>query len=226
MPMLFCFAIHNALAEVKCHLVEGEHLFAFLDDICANAPPPSRTCWLHRLAIAGIQLHEGKTRVWNRAEVCPMVSSTWVRKSGVLHAQERKMWQAISWVPDLQCAWQIFIQCAARSATKRSMATWPLLLAIVSLPRESPPRAPARNPGFGGLAMRSAMRMSHAAYWASWADVLHMTAERLPQVADQVLAELAQDTNQVCIGELREAAQLRRFRGQARMHCIEGWSAS
>ena len=59
---------------------------------------------------------------------------------------------------------------------------------------------------FGGLAMRSAMRMSRAAYWASWADALHMIAERLLQVADQVLAELAQDTNQGCIGELREAA--------------------
>ena len=57
---------------------------------------------------------------------------------------------------------------------------------------------------FGGLAIRSAMRMSHAAY--SWADALHMIAGRLPQVADQVLAELAQDTNQGCIGELRETA--------------------
>ena len=56
---------------------------------------------------------------------------------------------------------------------------------------------------FGGLAMRSAMRMSRAAYWASWEDARHMIAERLPQVADQVLAELAQDTNQGCIGELR-----------------------
>ena len=54
---------------------------------------------------------------------------------------------------------------------------------------------------FGGLATRSAMRMSHAAYCASWADALHMIAGRLPQVA-----ELAQDTNQGCIGELRETA--------------------
>ena len=54
----------------------------------------------------------------------------------------------------------------------------------------------------GGLAIRSAMQMSHAACWASWADALNM---RLPQVAE-VLAELAQDTNQGCIGELRETA--------------------
>ena len=74
MPMLFCLAIHNALAAVKIHLVDGEHLFAFLDDIYVLCSPER---------IAGIQWHEGKTRVWNRARVCP---SIWVRKFGVLQA--------------------------------------------------------------------------------------------------------------------------------------------
>ena len=31
MPFLFSLAIHDALAEVK---EPGEHLFAFLDDVC------------------------------------------------------------------------------------------------------------------------------------------------------------------------------------------------
>ena len=31
-PMLFCLAIHNALAEVRTQMVKGEHFFAFLDD--------------------------------------------------------------------------------------------------------------------------------------------------------------------------------------------------
>ena len=43
MPMLFSLAIHNALAEVKIHLVEGEHLFAFLDDLCVLCSPVSGT---------------------------------------------------------------------------------------------------------------------------------------------------------------------------------------
>ena len=27
-------------------------------------------------------------------------------------ADERLLWEAVSWVPDLQCAWQILLQCA------------------------------------------------------------------------------------------------------------------
>ena len=87
-------------------------------------------------AIAGIQLHEGKIRVWNRAGVCPdgvidfgpeVWSPSGAKILGTLVGspkfvsnlieerldEERKLWQAISWVPDLQCAWQILIQYAA-----------------------------------------------------------------------------------------------------------------
>ena len=38
-PLLFSLAIHNALAEVKAKLVEGELLFAFLDDVYVVAQP-------------------------------------------------------------------------------------------------------------------------------------------------------------------------------------------
>ena len=75
MPMLFCLAIHDASAVVKIHLVEGQHLFAFLDDIYVLYSSERTTTNYIMLAnrletIAGIQLHEGKTRVWNRAGVC------------------------------------------------------------------------------------------------------------------------------------------------------------
>ena len=50
MPMLFCLAIHNALAEVKLHLVEGEHLFAFLDDIYVLCSPERTTTIYNMLA--------------------------------------------------------------------------------------------------------------------------------------------------------------------------------
>ena len=39
MPLLFSLAIHNAVAEVKAQLNEGECLFAFLDDIYVLAKP-------------------------------------------------------------------------------------------------------------------------------------------------------------------------------------------
>ena len=56
----------------------------------------------------------------------------------------------------------------------------------------------------GGLGLRSASRMSHAAYWASWADSLQMIAQRLPTVAAKVLANLADD--QEAVGCLRQLA--------------------
>ena len=35
MPLLFCLAVHDALAGVKEQLQEGEVIFAFLDDVYA-----------------------------------------------------------------------------------------------------------------------------------------------------------------------------------------------
>ena len=39
MPLLFSLANHNALAEFKEQLLDGEFLFAFLDDVYAMAKP-------------------------------------------------------------------------------------------------------------------------------------------------------------------------------------------
>ena len=120
---------------------EQENLFAFLDDVYFTSPTPNRTRTaydslgekLH--AHAGIQLHTGKTRVWNRASVCPegMVelgpevwNSEGVKVLGtpvgstrfveeVVNKrleEEAKLWEAIPTVPDLQAAWQILLQCA------------------------------------------------------------------------------------------------------------------
>ena len=140
MPLLFSLAIHNALEEVRGQMQEGELLFAFLDDIyIVSSPVRTRAIYdllqdhLHRMA--GIQLHEGKTRVWNRAGVCPpnvadlgdevwsprgvKILGTPVGSPEFIHAltmerleEERQLWKAIDWVPDLQCAWQILVQCA------------------------------------------------------------------------------------------------------------------
>ena len=33
MPLLFCLAVHNALADMQEQLRPGEHVFVFLDDI-------------------------------------------------------------------------------------------------------------------------------------------------------------------------------------------------
>ena len=48
MPLLFSFAIHNALEEAKREMVDGEELFAFLDDICILCSP-GRTRFLYNV---------------------------------------------------------------------------------------------------------------------------------------------------------------------------------
>ena len=43
----------------------------------------------------------------------PIGSQEFVRSLGVEWLQEeQRLWEAISWVPDVQCAWQILLQCA------------------------------------------------------------------------------------------------------------------
>ena len=74
-----------------------------------------------------IRLHTDKTRVWNRASVCPVgmadlgpdvwnpegvkVLGTPVRSRVFVH--EVKLWDAIPWVPNPQAPWQMLLQCAA-----------------------------------------------------------------------------------------------------------------
>ena len=46
------------------------------------------------------------------------------------------------------------------------------------------------SPGGRGLGLRSAVRTSKAAHWASWADCLSMIRERHPQVANIMVEQL------------------------------------
>ena len=59
----------------------------------------------------------------------------------------------------------------------------------------------------GGLGLRSAVRMAPAAFWASWADALHMLHERLPQLAVTTVERLDGEHDVGgCLMELRRAA--------------------
>ena len=59
----------------------------------------------------------------------------------------------------------------------------------------------------GRLGFRSAERMVPAAFWASWADLLPMIADRLPQVAAHVVGALTNgEVPTGCLGELKDAA--------------------
>ena len=140
MPLLFSIGIQSALEEVSQSLLVGERLCAFLDDLYLLCEP-GRVRHLYDLVSeslhrnAGIQLHQGKTRVWNRSGTVPdnvdsLGEEVW-RTDGIKilgtplgnaqfvaeHTQERleeeqRLWDAIPSVPDLQCAWQILVQSA------------------------------------------------------------------------------------------------------------------
>ena len=83
--------------------------------------------------VADIQLHQGKTRAWNRAGIPPeatggawgrRVATCWNHGVGQTMGseqyisekmeervtKERALWEANPTVPDLQCAWQILLQ--------------------------------------------------------------------------------------------------------------------
>ena len=139
MPLLFSLAIHDSLVEANREMDRSEYLLAFLDDVHAVFSP-HRTRPLYKILGevghgAGIRLHAGKTRVWNREAICPpdiqeIGDEVWNPEGikilgtpvGSHHFvegevakrldEERKLWEAIPCVPDLQCAWQIFVQCA------------------------------------------------------------------------------------------------------------------
>ena len=139
MLFLFSSGIHGTLEAVAGTLEAGEQLCAFLDDICVLCQP-HRVKTIHdELArclfrVAGIPLHQGKTRVWNKAGVppddvhilgdeawqldgvvvlgTPLGNAQFVAEKLRVRVEERRLWEAISTVPDLQCGWQILLQSA------------------------------------------------------------------------------------------------------------------
>ena len=134
MPLLFSLAI-----EVKREMRAWEELFAFLDDVYILSSP-ARTRFLYNLvgekllSMSGIQLHTGKTRCCDRIGQPPpdmeaLGREVWspggIKVLGTLGSaefeqeasnqrlqEERMLWEAIPWIPDLQCAWQVLLQCS------------------------------------------------------------------------------------------------------------------
>ena len=257
MPLLFSLAIHNALLEAKLEMLDGEELFAFLDDVYIVSSP-ERTRYLYNLvaeklwSVAGIQLHTGKTRCWNQNGRCPpnMVDlgpEVWspqgVKVLGTPIGsfefikevsdrrleEEQRLWDAIPWIPDLQCAWQVLLQCAGprchhflrtmppscsvEYALGHDMGMQRTMDAVLGgLPGNEAQVTEAKTLAtlpmrMGGLGFRSAERMAPCAFWASWADALPMIADRLPQVAAHVVGTVTnEEVPTGCLGELKDAA--------------------
>ena len=95
---------------------------------------------------------------------------------------ERRLWEAIPDIPDLQCAWQVLLQ----SANPRANHTAHSAASGTEGHVEHAKQVASLLMRLGGLGLRSATRCAAAAYWASWADALHMVDQRNPAVAERV----------------------------------------
>ena len=138
MPLLFSVGQHDALSEVQNRLLPSEVLCAFLDDIYVVCRPErvgmahtmlENALWRH----ARIQVHAGKTKIWNRAGVrrarlvlegheCGVVG--WSRKPmghpdyvahqlQLIRRHQQTLLDRIPALPDVQSAWALLLHCGA-----------------------------------------------------------------------------------------------------------------
>ena len=183
-----------------------------------------------------------------KVPVTPVGSDEFVQEvSDARLEEERKLWNAMTWMPDLQCAWQVLLQCTgprchhflrtmppsksmeyAQGHDREMLRSMEAILG--SLPgnpaqNETAHTLPTLPMRMEGLGLRSAVRMAPAAFWASWADARSMTATRLPQAATSIVHRL---TNGKAIGWLFR--RIARGRGElgpssvrftTRLGCIE-----
>jgi hypothetical protein len=103
MPALYALGQHPALVHAAQHLLPGELLFAYLDDVYAVCRPERATQVFHIVtdalsAFAGVQANLGKCKMWNKGGIPPPGADTispdvWVggspagpRHQGIGHA--------------------------------------------------------------------------------------------------------------------------------------------
>ena len=238
---------------------QDEELFAFLDDVLHVVPARANTDCLRctrtsftaegrdRVAHGENTCVErcgspsgelGKdlgTDVWNPQGIKILGHASWFSKvypGGVRRRlqQEREMREAIPWVPDLQCAWQVLLQCAGprchhllrtlapessqNNAVKHDDGMFETMETLLQWPlgrRASSTRWLATlqrfQCGWGGLGLR-ATRTAPGAFWASWADALHMIDKRLPALWRIVVRELSEVDPPGCLGALVNASDV------------------
>ena len=142
-------------------------------------------------------------------------------------------------LPDVQCAWLLLAFCAAPRAQHllrnvppadilpyargHDDAVWAVVEGLLGDqgPGEGDDWAAARQvaflpPSLGGLGLLAAERVSPAAYWAAWADVLPVLRQRYPDAAARLVQELEGEPAAPCLRAAAEAA---------RQLAAEGWTS-
>ena len=127
--------------------------------------------------------------------------------------KEAVLLERLADLTDLQYTWVLLSQSAVPRAnhtirivppslskpyaTQHDDAVWQAFcrtFAVTDFAEDAGARSVASLPGrLGGLGLRSATRMAPGAYWSSWANALSVLGARVPDLADKIQRELAQD---------------------------------
>ena len=118
----------------------------------------------------------------------------------MLTAEHQTLLCRIPLVQDVQAVWLLLVHCAAARANyvarvvepgsaehfcrRHDVGLWQCLCAILQISPdqgEDVVGAASMPLVLGGLGLRSACRVSQPAYWASWADALHVIHNRHPE---------------------------------------------
>ena len=106
MPLLFSLGQHRTLVSIQAQLKEGERLFAFLDDIyvvCA----PERVGEVYLVLEQqlrekpGVNIHQGKTKLWNKAGV-KLAMSDVLTQASQAQKPEAIVWRGNWSLPQVQ----------------------------------------------------------------------------------------------------------------------------
>ena len=145
-------------------------------------------------------------------------------------AEHQVLLDRIPHVPDVQSAWLLLLHCASARAHyllrvvrpeqvqefagNHDTRLWACLCVILGIPPDMCDRMSHATTALplvlGGLGLRSTVRTSPSAFWASWADCLHMVHQRHPAVSALLVHHLdgATDTPHLgadCSGPGRSA---------------------
>ena len=156
---------------------------------------------------SGLPTHEQGIRVLGAPVGHPDFVRSHLQKTAGEH---QTLLEMIPLLPDVQSAWMLLLHCvsaranyhlrvirpelALQFATTHDQHLWGCLCQILGISTSAAhatTKASATLPlALGGLGLRSAVRTSHSAYWASWADCVPMIARRHPVVAAQMIRSM------------------------------------
>ena len=140
--------------------------------------------------------------------------------------EQQVLFHIIPWVNDPQSAYLLLLMCgstranfwlrALRPEDTESFArrhdenVWTCLHQILGTPNAPVGAHTLATLAFsvGGLGLGSAVRVRHAAHWASWADSLRMVRARHPVVAERMIDGLQTNAPLTCLQSVRQCRQV------------------